>query len=165
MSLDSLFHLRTPYMSLCRSPCDSLVIKDDKSSVKLADFNDSSMCVYAAILNRLQSVTSSHTCFCQFEKTHEHGARDQPTVTFPIGDHVNVLYDYKKTGPSKILKLLTCHCHHLIDMLLEFCQNHIFLTLIKWLNVPYPSMLINFCMNYYAFVPFGEKILPPIKII
>ena len=26
----------------------------------------------------------------------------QPTVTFPIGDHVNVLHDYKKTGPYKI---------------------------------------------------------------
>ena len=25
--------------------------------------------------------------------------RDQPTVTFPIGDHVNVLQDHKKTGP------------------------------------------------------------------
>ena len=23
----------------------------------------------------------------------------QPTVTFPIGDHVNVLHDYKKMGP------------------------------------------------------------------
>ena len=53
----------------------------------------------------------------------------QPTVTFPIGDHVNVLHDYKKTRPSKILKLLTCRCHHLIDMLVEFSKNHIFLTL------------------------------------
>ena len=25
--------------------------------------------------------------------------RVQPPVTFPIGDHVNVLHDYKKTGP------------------------------------------------------------------
>ena len=25
--------------------------------------------------------------------------RVQPTVTLPIGDHVNVLHDYKKTGP------------------------------------------------------------------
>ena len=41
--------------------------------------------------------------------------RVQPTVTFPIGDHVNVLHDYKKTGPSKILKLLSCRCHHLND--------------------------------------------------
>ena len=47
----------------------------------------------------------------------------QPTVTFPIGDHVNVLHDYKKTGPLKILKLLTCRCHHLIDMLIEFSQS------------------------------------------
>ena len=61
----------------------------------------------------------------------------QPTVTIPIGDHVNVLHDYKKTGPSKILKLLSCHCHHLIDMLVGFCQNHIFITLLKWLNMPY----------------------------
>ena len=53
--------------------------------------------------------------------------RDQPTVTFPIGDHVNVLHDYKKTGPSSI-KLLTCRYHHLIDMLVEFCQNHTRLT-------------------------------------
>ena len=30
----------------------------------------------------------------------------QPTVTFLIGDHVNVLYDYKKMGPSQILKLI-----------------------------------------------------------
>ena len=37
---DSLFHLRTPYMSLGRSPCESLLLKDNKSSVKVADFND-----------------------------------------------------------------------------------------------------------------------------
>ena len=73
----------------------------------------------------------------------------QPTVTFPIGDHVNVFYDYKKTGPSTILKLPSCRCHHLIDMLVEFCKNHMFLTLLKWLNVPYLSMFTNFCINYY----------------
>ena len=32
-------------------PCDFLVLKDDNSSVKVANFNDPSMCVYAAILN------------------------------------------------------------------------------------------------------------------
>ena len=51
---DSLFHLRTPYMSLGRSPCD-------KSSVKVADLKNPSICVYAAILNRLRSVTSGHS--------------------------------------------------------------------------------------------------------
>ena len=61
-------------MSLGRSPCDSLVLKDDKAFVKVAGFNNPSMCVYAAILNRLRSVTSSHTRFCQFENTREHGA-------------------------------------------------------------------------------------------
>ena len=89
--------------------------------------------------------------------------RDQPTVTFPIGDHVNVLHDYKNTGPSKIMKLLTCSGHHLVDMLVEFYQNYLFLTLLKWLNVPYPLMLTNFSMNYYAFVLGGEKILPLIS--
>ena len=54
----------------------------------------------------------------------------QPTVTFPIGDHVNVLNDYKKMGTSKILKLLTCRCHHLIDMLFEFSQSLVLLTLL-----------------------------------
>ena len=82
----------------------------------------------------------------------------QPPVTFPIGDHVNVLHDYKKTGPSKILKLLSCRCQHLIDTLVECCQNHIFLTLLKRLNVPHPSILTNFGINYYAHVPCGEKI-------
>ena len=53
-------------MFLGRSPCDPLVLKDDKSSVKVADFKDPSMCVYAAILNQLRSVTSGHTRFCQF---------------------------------------------------------------------------------------------------
>ena len=64
----SPYHL-TPYMSLGRSPCDSLVLKDDKSSVKVADFNDPSICVYAAILNRLGYLPSGHTCFGQFENT------------------------------------------------------------------------------------------------
>ena len=59
---------------------------------------------------------------------HRRVGRGQPTVTFPIGDHVNVLHDYKNTRPSNILKLLTCRCHHLFDMLVEFSQNHIFLT-------------------------------------
>ena len=83
--------------------------------------------------------------------------RVQPTVTFPIADHVNVLHDYKKTGPSKILKLLTCRCHHLIDMLIEFSQSLILLTLLKCLNVPYTSMFTNFCMNYYAHWPCCER--------
>ena len=50
------------------------------------------------------------------------GGGVQPIVTFPIGDHVNILHDYKKTRPSKIMKLRTCRCHHLIDMLVEFSQ-------------------------------------------
>ena len=79
----------------------------------------------------------------------------QPTVTFPFGDHVNVLHDYKKTGPSTILKLLTCRCRHLIDILVEFSQNNIFLTLLKCLNLPYPLIFTNFCINYYAHVPCG----------
>ena len=64
--------------------------------------------------------------------------RVQPTFTFPNGDHVNVLHDYKKTGPSKILKLLTCRCHHLIDMLIEFSQSLLLLTHLKCFNVPHP---------------------------
>ena len=87
-------------MSLGRSPCDSLVLKDDKSSVKVADFNHPSMCMYAAILNRLRSVTSSQTRFSQFENTREHVAPScwgQTTVENCIGGHVNVLSDYKKT--------------------------------------------------------------------
>ena len=32
-------------------------------------------------------------------KASENRIRVQPTVTFPIGDHVNVFHDYKKTGP------------------------------------------------------------------
>ena len=62
----------------------------------------------------------------EFTKASESRKRVQPTVTFSIGDQVNVLQDYKKTRPSK---LLTYRCHHLIDMLVEFNQNHIFLTL------------------------------------
>ena len=48
-------------------------------------------------------------------------------------DHVNVLHDYKKTGSSKILNLLTCCCHHLIDTLL---------THLKCLNVPGTSIFL-----------------------
>ena len=62
-------------MSLHRSLCDSLVLKDDKSSVKVADFNDPSMRMYAAILNRLWSVSSGYTRFCQiFVGTAHHTA-------------------------------------------------------------------------------------------
>ena len=80
----------------------------------------------------------------------------QPPVTFPIDDYVNVLHDYKKMGPSKILKLLTCRCHHLIDIVSR--QSLLLLTLQKYLNVPYMSMFTNFCKNSYAHVPSGEKI-------
>ena len=66
--------------------------------------------------------------------------RVQPTVMFPIGDHVNVLHDYKKTRSSKILKLLTCRCHHLIDLLIKLGQSLILLTHLKCMNVPYPSI-------------------------
>ena len=87
----------------------------------------------------------------------KHQMREQPTVTYPIGDRVNVLNDYKKTGRSTILKRLTCRCHHLIDMLVEFTKNHVFLILLKWLDVPYPSMFANVCMTYYAHVYSGKK--------
>ena len=60
-------------MSFGRSLCDSLVLNDNKSSGKMADFNDPSVCMSAAILNRLRSVTSGHTCLCQFENTREYG--------------------------------------------------------------------------------------------
>ena len=37
----------------------------------------------------------------------------QSTVDFPIGGHVNVLSDYKETGPENVLKLTqsmqSCH--------------------------------------------------------
>ena len=54
-----------------------------------------------------------------------------PTVTFPIGDNVNVFNDYKKMFQSQILKLLSCRFCHLIDMFVEVYKNHIFLTLLK----------------------------------
>ena len=47
-------------------------------------------------------------------------------LRFPL---VIILHDYKKTRPSKIMKLLICRCHYLLDTLVEFRQNHIFLTL------------------------------------
>ena len=53
---------------------------------------------------------------------------------------------------------LSCRCYHLIDMFVEFYKNHIFVTLLKRLNVAYPSIFTNFCINYYAHVPCGEKI-------
>ena len=115
----------------------------------------------------LASITQAPHCGATVCRTHllgrhmkpsESRIRVQPSVTFPIGDHVNILHDYKKMRPSKILKLLTCCCHHLIDMLVKFSQNLIFLTLLKCLNVPSPSMFTNFCINYYAHPPCGEKI-------
>ena len=122
----------------------------------------------SACQQRLLTCTSCVTCYPQVNTTtvigldvareqKQCGTRVQPTVTFPIGDHVNVLHDYKKTRPSKILKLRTCRCHHLIDTLVEFSKNHIFLTLLKCLNVPYPSMFTNFSINYYAHSPCGEN--------
>ena len=57
-------------MSLGRSPCDSLVLKDDKKW----PISTIHQRVYAAILNRLRSVTISHTCLCPLENTHEHDA-------------------------------------------------------------------------------------------
>ena len=95
-------------------------------------------------------------------------SRDQSTVTFPIGDYVNILHDYKKTGPSKILKFLTCCCHHLIDMLVEFYQNHIFLTL-KMAEHDIPVNVYQFLHELLCTLTLVakklQKILPPIKII
>ena len=100
----------------------------------------------------LASITQAPHCGATVCRTHllgghtkpsESRIRVQPSVTFPIGDHVNVLHDYKKMRPSKILKLLTCRCHHLIDMLIKCSQNLVFLILLKCLNVPSPSMFTN----------------------
>ena len=46
----------------------------------------------------------------------------------------------------------------LYDALVEFCQNHIFLTFKMAEHVPNLSMFTNFCINYYAQVPSGKKI-------
>ena len=43
-------------------------------------------------------------------------------------------------------------------MLVKFSQIHIFLTLLKCLTVPYPSMFTNVCINYYAHAPCDGKI-------
>ena len=57
------------------------------------------------------------------------------------------------------MKLLTCRCHHLTDMLIEFSQSLVLVTHLKCLNVPYPSIFTIFCMNYYAHMPCCEKIV------
>ena len=57
-------------MSLGRSPCDSLVLKDDKSIAKVADFNDSPL-------------TSGHTRYCQFKQTRRTMLRSDPTWVQP----------------------------------------------------------------------------------
>ena len=90
-----------------------------------------SVLVIIIIYSNLQITGAVYTTEALTAGCGHGGCWVQPTVTLPIGigDHVNGLHDYKKTGPSKILKLLSCRCHHLIDMLVEFCQNHIFLTL------------------------------------
>ena len=44
----------------------------------------------------------------------------------------------------KIILKLTCRCHHLTDMLVEFNQSLVLLTLFKCLNVPYLSMFYKF---------------------
>ena len=69
----------------------------------------------------------------------------QPTITFPIGDHVNVLHDYKKMGPSNILKLFSSRCHHPIDIPVNVYQ-----------------FLHNLLRTRGEKMP---KILPPIEII
>ena len=80
------------------------------------------------IMNKNYTVTKMRAAWVAYSPVPEKGLRVQPPVTFPIGDHVNVLHDYKKTGPSTILKLLTCRCHHLIDMLTEFSQSLVLVT-------------------------------------
>ena len=43
-----------------------------------------------------------HSITSQYKINMETGAfRAQSTVDFPIGGHVNVLSDYKETGPEK----------------------------------------------------------------
>ena len=52
-----------------------------------------------------------------------------------------------------------------MEQLVEFCQNHMFLTLLKWLNVSYPSMFANLCIYYTCRVAKKlTKILSPIQI-
>ena len=53
--------------------------------------------------------------------------------------------------------VFSCICHHPIDMLVKFCQNLFFLTLVICLYVRYPSMFTNFGRNYDAHVSSGQK--------
>ena len=66
-----------------------------------------------------------------------------------IGGHANVLYDYKKTWPPKILKIFHSICHHLIDMLTKFGRNHILPALFKR---PPRAMPVNVYKNIHVFM-------------
>ena len=74
-----------------------------------------------------------------------------------IGGHVNVLSDYKKTSPLKILKLFHSNYHHLIDMLTKCCQNHIPPALSKRLDVRCPSIFTKIAMYSCAHVVHSRK--------
>ena len=62
-------------------------------------------------------------------------SRAQSTVDFPIGGHVNVLSDYKETGPEKKIKFYHNHCSHVTDMLIKFRQKSIYQALLKCMHV------------------------------
>ena len=53
--------------------------------------------------------------------------RGRSIVDFPIGDHVNVLSNYKETVSEKNLKCLRSHYKYnrVTDILIKFRPNHI----------------------------------------
>ena len=85
-------------------------------------------------------------------------SRGQTTVENCIGGHVHVLSDYKKTWPSKILKIVHSNCHHLIDILTKFYQNHISSALLNRPDVRCLSILTKIAMYSCAHVAHSRKI-------
>ena len=85
-------------------------------------------------------------------------SRGKTTAQHCIGSHVYVLSDCKKAGPSKNLKIVHSNCHHLIDMLTMFCQNHIPPALFKRPHARCPSMFTNICpCNHAPTWPTAEQ--------
>ena len=62
----------------------------------------------------------------------------------------------RKRDHKKILKLISCRFHHLVDMLVEFCQNHLFVTL-KMAERAIPVNIYQFLHQLVRTRACGEK--------
>ena len=82
-------------------PCNISVTIDGHRVVPKPSVRNLGVILDSGLTMQAQVAQIAKCCYHQIRNIGQIRSRAQSTVDFPIGGHVNVLSDYKETGPEK----------------------------------------------------------------